>query len=172
MPAAGALKWREAVSADVAAIDRIARIAHPDFPERPEAFAEKLMLSPTTNFVAVDPSGAVRGYAIAFPWHAGDMPKIDTLFGSLPEDASVLYVHDVALLPSARRQGLVTELLKLLSTAARQLGLGGMTLAAVYGTEAAWFRYGFYRAPITEKLAKQVAPLGPAVFMTRALDPG
>jgi ribosomal protein S18 acetylase RimI-like enzyme len=171
MAAAGALTWRSAVSTDVAAIDRIARVAHPDYPERPEAFAEKLMLSPTTSFVAVDTSDSVRGYAIAYPWHAGDMPKIDTLFGKLPEDASVLYVHDIALLPSARRQGLVTELLKLLSAAARRLGLSEMTLAAVYGTEAAWFRYGFHRADMTEKLKRQVAPLGPAVFMTRPLDP-
>lgn len=79
----------------------------------------------------------------------------------------VLFVHDVALLPSARNQGLVEELMKLFDGAARKLGLAAMSLAAVYGSEATWFRYGFRRTEMSEKLKEQTASYGSAVVMTR-----
>lgn len=164
------LRWRAATEADVSEIDRIAKIIHPDLPERPETFAEKIALSSSTNFVVCDGKN-VRGYAIAYPWRMEDIPKLDALFDHLPVDASVLFVHDVALLPSARSLGLVEELLKLLSAAGRELDLGHMTLAAVYGSEEAWFRYGFRRAPMNEKMKAQAAGYGEAIYMTRAFDP-
>lgn len=170
MPETSALRWRAATEADLTEIDRIAKIIHPDLPERPETFAEKISLSPTTSFVACDGKN-VRGYAIAYPWRMNDMPPLDTLFGALSQDASILFIHDVALLPSARSLGLVEMLMKLLSTAGRQLHLAHMTLAAVYGSEQAWFRYGFRRSPMCEKLAQQASGYGSAIYMTRAFDP-
>lgn len=170
MTETSALRWRAAARADVSEIDRIAKIIHPDLPEQPETFAEKITLAPSMNFVACDGRN-VRGYAIAYPWRMNDIPKLDMLFGNLPADASALFVHDVALLPSARSLGLVEELLKLLSAAGRERGLTQMTLTAVYGSEEAWFRYGFRRAPMNEKMKAQAAGYGEAVFMTRAFDP-
>jgi hypothetical protein len=170
MTKAVGLRWRAATEADVSEIDRIAKIVHPDLPERAKTFAEKIALSPLTCFVAYDGKN-VRGYAIAYPWRENDIPKLDTMFRSLPSDASVLFIHDVALLPSARGQGLVGELPKLFSVAGRKLGLKHATLAAVYGSEEAWFRYGFRRAPMTEKLVAQTESYGSAVYMTREFDP-
>ncbi len=164
------LHWRAATKADVTEIDRIARIIHPDLPERIETIAEKVALSPSTCFVACDGRN-VRGYAIAYAWRDNDIPKLDTLFERLPSDSTVLFVHDVALLPSARGLGLVEELLKLLSAAARKLDLSEMTLAAVYGSETAWFRHGFRRVEPSPRLAEQMAGYGSAVFMRRALNP-
>lgn len=170
MTETGGLRWRAATEADVSEIFRISKIIHPDLPERIETIAEKVALSPSTCFVACD-GRLVRGYAIAYPWRANDIPKLDTLFGSLPADADILFIHDIALLPSARGQGLVGELPKLFSAAGRKLGLQYATLAAVYGSEEAWFRYGFRRAPMTEKLIAQAEDYGSAVYMTRAFDP-
>lgn len=170
MTETGLLRWRAATEADIPEIDRIARIIHPDLPERVETFAEKIALSPATCLVVCD-DGSVRGYALAYPWRANEIPKLDTLFGALPAHAAALYLHDVTLLPSARSLGLITELLQLLSRAARACGLREMTLAAVYGSEEAWFRYGFRRAPMDEALKTQAAAYGSAVFMTRPLDP-
>ncbi len=170
MTEAGILRWRFATEADISEIDRIARIIHPDLPERVETFAEKRRLSPDTCFVVCD-GKHVRGYGIAYPWRMDDLPPLDTMLGSLPDDASALYIHDVALLPSARALGLVPELLKLLSHAGRKRGLVEFSLAAVYGSEAAWFRYGFRRSPMTPKLTAQTASYGAAVYMTREFDP-
>lgn len=170
MPESGALNWRAATKADLPEIDRIAKIIHPDLPERIETFAEKIALSPSTCLVACDGKN-VRGYAIGYPWSFNDLPKLDTLLGASPADASILFIHDVALLPSARGLGLVEELLKLLSAAGRALKLKEFALAAVYGSEEAWFRYGFRRSPMCEKLMAQASGYGSAVYMTRAFDP-
>jgi hypothetical protein len=170
MPHTGALRWRTAVLADLPEIDRIAKIIHPDLPERAETFAEKLALSALTCLVVCDGIN-IRGYAIAYPWRMNDMPPLDTLFGKLPAEASVLFIHDVALLPSVRGLGLVERLLAILSAAGRKLNLEQMTLAAVYGSEDAWFRYGFRRSPMCEKLVAQSSSYGTAVYMTRAFDP-
>ncbi len=170
MPNTGELRWRAATVADTPEIDRIARIIHPDLPEHIDTFSEKIALSPDTCFVA-DENGGIRGYAIAYPWLANDIPKLNTMLGSLPADASVLFIHDVALLPSVRGRGLLGELANLFRTAGRKLGFTAMTLAAVYGSEEAWFRYGFYRAPMNEKLTEQVEGYGTAVYMISPFDP-
>ncbi len=170
MPETSALRWRAAARSDLSGIDRIAKIIHPDLPERIETFAEKIALSPDTCFVACDGKN-IRGYAFAYPWRMNDMPPLDTIFQSLPKDSSVLFIHDVALLPSARGLGLVEALMKLLSAAGHKLHLEQMTLAAVYGSEEAWFRYGFRRSPMCEKLSQQASGYGSAVYMTRAFDP-
>lgn len=163
------LRWRAATEADVPEIFRISKIIHPDIPERIETYREKLALSPATCFVAVD-ERSIRGYAITLPWIAREIPKLDTILNAVPPGASALYIHDVALLPSARNQGLVEVLLKLFDEAGAKLGLTEISLAAVYGSEAAWFRHGFRRADASEKLKAQIATYGSAVFMTRPIQ--
>jgi ribosomal protein S18 acetylase RimI-like enzyme len=164
-------QWRAMTARDIAEVQRISDLIHPDYPERDDVVAEKLMLAPASHFIAEDADGVVRGYAVAYPWIDNDMPRLDTFIRKLPDNASVLYIHDVALLPSARGGPLVPDLLKRLSKAARAQGLSGFTLAAMYGSETAWFRHGFWRAQAKGKLVDQLAPYGPAVFMSRPLDP-
>lgn len=171
MNADGTPQWRAMTANDLAEVQRISDLIHPDYPERDDVVAEKLMLSPSTHFMAVDESGVARGYAAAYPWITNDMPKLDTFIRKLPDKSEVLYIHDVALLPSARGGPLVPDLLKRLSKAARVQNLVGFTLAAMYGSETAWFRHGFWRVQAKGKLVDQLAPYGPAVFMSRPLDP-
>ena len=165
------LQWRAMTAKDIAEVQRISDLIHPDYPERDEVVAEKLMLAPASHFIAEDAEGIVRGYAVSYPWIANDMPQLDQFIRRLPDKAEVLYIHDVALLPSARGGPLVSELLKRLSKVARSQGLGGFTLAAMYGSETAWFRHNFWRVEARDKLVDQLAPYGPAVFMSRPLDP-
>ncbi len=171
MSAERPLQWRAMSAQDLAEVQRISDLIHPDYPERDEVVAEKLMLSPRTHFMAIDEGGIVRGYAVAYPWIANDMPKLDNFIRKLPEKPEVLYIHDVALLPSARGGPLVPNLLQRLSKIAREQGLASFTLAAMYGSETAWFRHGFWRVEARGQLVDQLAPYGPAVFMSRPLDP-
>jgi hypothetical protein len=171
MNADRSLQWRAMTANDIAEVQRISDLIHPDYPERDDVVAEKLMLSPSTHFMAVDGGGVVRGYAVAYPWIANDMPQLDVFIRKLPDEATVLYIHDVALLPTARGGPLVPDLLKRLSKVAQAKGLKGFTLTAMYGSEAAWFQHGFWRVQAAGKLVDQLAPYGPAVFMSRPLDP-
>jgi hypothetical protein len=171
MRADGTPQWRAMTANDLAEVQRISDLLHPDYPERDDVVAEKLMLSPATHFMAVDESGVARGYAVSYPWIANDMPQLDVFIRKLPDKPEVLYIHDVALLPSARGGPLVPDLLQRLSKVGREQGLSGFTLAAMYGSEAAWFQRGFWRVEARGKLVDQLAPYGPAVFMSRPLDP-
>jgi len=162
------LHWRAAAEADVPEIFRISKIIHPDIPERIETYREKIALSPSSCFVAGD-GKSIRGYAITLPWIAKEIPELDTLLGAIPKNATALYIHDIALLPSARSLGLVGDLMKLIDAAGSKLGLTEMSLAAVYGSETMWFQYGFQRAEMSEKLKAQAATYGSAVFMTRPI---
>jgi len=171
MSAERTLLWRAMTARDIAEVQRISDLIHPDYPERDDVVTEKLMLAPFSHFIAEDSEGVVRGYAVAYPWIANDMPQLDVFIRKLPDKPEVLYIHDVALLPSARGGPLVSDLLKRLSQVARSQNLSGFTLAAMYGSEAAWFRHGFWRVEARDKLVDQLAPYGPAVFMSRPLDP-
>lgn len=163
------LRWRAATEADVPEVFRISKIIHPDIPERIETYQEKIVLSPLSCFVA-DDGKSIRGYAITLPWTAKEIPELDTLLGAIPENPTALYIHDVALLPSARSLGLVGELMALMDAAGRKLGLTEISLAAVYGSETTWFQYGFRRMDMSEKLKAQAATYGSAVFMTRPIQ--
>ena len=163
------LHWRAATEADVPEIFRISKIIHPDIPERIETYREKFQLSPGSCFVVCD-GKSIRGYAITLPWTAKEIPELNTLLGAIPKNASALYIHDVALLPSARSIGLVGELMALMDAAGRKLGLTEISLAAVYGSETMWFQYGFQRMEMSEKLKAQAATYGSAVFMTRPIS--
>lgn len=165
------LRWRPTTEADVSEIYRISKIIHPDIPERLETYRQKQQLSPTSCFVVCD-GKSVRGYAMSLPWIAREIPKLDSDIDKTPANATALYIHDVALLPSVRSLGLVGELMRLFDEAGRNLGLSEMSLAAVYGSETTWFQYGFRRQEMSEKLKQQAATYGSAVFMTREIATG
>lgn len=162
------LAWRPTTKADLCEIFRISKIIHADIPERIETYEEKLALSPASCFV-VDDGKSIRGYAIAIPWTPREIPKLDSSINALPANARALYIHDVALLPSARSLGLIGELMRLFDAAGKKLGLGEMSLAAVYGSETTWFQYGFRRQEMSDTLKAQAATYGSAVFMTREI---
>ena len=158
--------WRKAASADLPAIDRIARAVHPLLPERPEVFAEKLQLFPAGCLVAWQGAEAT-GYALSHPWAPGAAPPLDRLLGKLPPEAACLFIHDVALLPAARGRGAGRSLLPRLDLVARRHGLRTMALVSVYGTTGFWEGLGFTAA--SAGLAEGYGP--EARYMTRPLPP-
>jgi GNAT superfamily N-acetyltransferase len=119
-------------AADLPEVAAIAALCHPDLPEPPEVFAERLALFPAGCWMAEG------GYAIAHPW-AGEAPALAARLGTLPEAPDHLFLHDVALRPAARGRGLLPALLARLEA----LGLPEIRLVAVRGTRALWARHGF-----------------------------
>ena len=93
--------WRLARASDLPAISKIAARIHPDLPESPEVFAEKMRLYPDGCRVLVADDGIV-GYGLAHPWMQHRIPPLDGFLEQLPGDADCLYLHDVAVLPDFR----------------------------------------------------------------------
>jgi GNAT superfamily N-acetyltransferase len=164
-----AFVWREANASDLAEIGRLARQLHPGYPERPETFAEKRRLSPSTHFVVSRGGTELAGYACAFPWSARDIPPLDTLLEELPAAPEVLYIHDVALLAEARGKRLTEVLLAKLVAAAASHGLQALALTAVGGAERVWRRHGFLPESADMKMRTQLRAYAPAIYMMRSI---
>jgi GNAT superfamily N-acetyltransferase len=142
MPASG---WRAMTETDLPDVERVGDIVHPDYPEHPSVFAERLHLYPSGCFVFDGESG-IQGYAVSHPWLFGQPPKLNLQLGSIPADADTYYIHDVALLPALRKTGTGTEIVsRLLGHAERRL-LASLTLVAVSGSMGFWQKHGF--APV------------------------
>ncbi len=157
--------------ADLDVANRIAVVVHPGYPERPEVMAERLRLFPAGCLVAVDPAdGTVVGYAVAHPARPGQPPALDSLLDRLDGGETCLHLHDIALLPQARRGGLGARAVRRLVAAAREGGLTQISLVAVGDAAPYWERLGFRDAP-TAGDGGALASYGAAArYMTAATE--
>jgi GNAT superfamily N-acetyltransferase len=97
--------------------------------------------------VRVRGGGEVAGYLISHPWDRQSPPKLGALLGAIPADADTFYLHDIALLPSARGTGAGKTALGLVVGDARVLGFAEVRLMAVGGADRYWAAQGFDTAP-------------------------
>jgi GNAT superfamily N-acetyltransferase len=126
------------VSSDLSMAEAIADVVHPDLPEDPAVFAERLALFPGGCFMLGD-----SGYVIAHPWIAGQLPKLNVLIGGLPDRPDTFFIHDLALREDVRGQGHAAVAVRLLTAEAARLGLATMSLISVGSAEGFWRRQGF-----------------------------
>jgi GNAT superfamily N-acetyltransferase len=155
--------------ADLPQVRAIAEQVHPNHPEDPAIFAERLTLYPAGCLVLPDGSG-LAGYALAHPWLPGQPPALNSLLHRLPAMPGTFYLHDLALLPAARGGGVGRAALALLAAQARREGLPGLSLVAVGNSAGFWQRHGFRPVP-DPALAAKLASYGPgARFMTLLFD--
>ena len=141
--------WRPAHAADLEAIGTIAARIHPDLPERPETFAEKMRLYPGGCRVLVA-GEEIAGYGLAHPWMQRQIPPLDAFLGRLPDAADCLYLHDLAVLPDYRG-GVARAYVATIEGLARASGIATLALVSVYGTRVMWERLGFH--PVTPDAA-------------------
>lgn len=158
-------------AADLPVVLAAAAVVHPDYPEDLSVFAERLRLAPDGCFVLADPAAApgLAGYLVSHPWHADTAPALDTLLGRLPERPGTWYLHDLALLPTARGSGAGAAIAARIAAHARARGFATMSLVAVGGSSGFWKRQGF---SVVEHpaLAEKLASYGEtARFMRRVL---
>jgi GNAT superfamily N-acetyltransferase len=138
----GAGFWRPAAARDLLDIQRIGDEIHPDLHERPEVFAERLLLFPEGCFALVQ-NQRVVGYGLSHPWLLHSIPQVDQLLGSIPRSPECLLIHDVAVLPHARGHGAAGILIRLTANLARKHGIPRLALVSVYDTRPLWRRLGF-----------------------------
>lgn len=136
-------RWRPAIAADLDAIVALAARLFPDHPESRSVLGHRLRLSGPTARIAEGADGAALGYLLAHPWSQAVPLALDVPVRALPPRCDALYVHDLALLPEARGQGLAAAAVAhLLAEAARQ-ALPTLTLVALPDAIGFWQRHGY-----------------------------
>jgi ribosomal protein S18 acetylase RimI-like enzyme len=129
--------------ADLPAVLAIADAVHPNYPEDPTVFAERLALYPDGCMVLMRDDRAV-GYLVSHPWAYAQPPALNSLLGALPVSPTTYYIHDIALLPEARGTGGANAVVARLIALAGALGVGNISLVAVNDSVAFWARHGFH----------------------------
>ena len=125
--------WRAMTAADLDRLLAIADIVHPDYPEDRSVFEERLALYPAGCRVA-ECRGEVIGYGVMHPGKLGFPP---------PLAAVCSYLHDIALLPDARRTGLGAAVLDYAHGLAAREGWRWLALTSTPGARSYWDRVGF-----------------------------
>lgn len=161
--------WRALTGYDMAAVEAIAAQVHPGFYEAPEVLAERQRLYHNGTYL-LEVGERPAGYVLSHPWRLGQLPALNTLLGAIPADADTYYIHDLALLPLARRIGAASFILEALAKHATVQGYTTMSLVAVNASAPFWERHGFVgddRPELADKLASYEAD---ARYMVRRLD--
>ena len=163
------LSWRAMTAADLDAVTAIAAVGFPDHFEGRDCFRNRLTLNPAGCFVLAEQGSAVRGYLVAYPWTEHAAPALNTLIKAIPADASVMYLHDLAIAPAARGGGWSRPIVERLAQDARAAGWPALTLVAVNEAAPFWERHGFLVAD-PPGMADKLAGYGPgARYMVRRL---
>ena len=147
--------WRSLTGYDMPAVEKIAATVHPNFFESLEVLAERQRLYFHGTYL-LEVNERPAGYVLSHPWRFGAIPELNVLLGELPAGADTYYIHDLALLPVARRIGAASFITEALAKHARAHGYPTMSLVAVNGSQGFWQRLGFVvedHPDLTQKLA-------------------
>jgi GNAT superfamily N-acetyltransferase len=135
--------------------------------ESTASLSSKIDLFPRGCYVIAS-NRELLGYLICHPWVKDETPSLDTILKVLPQNANLLYVHDLAILPTEQGKGLATVLVDKIFQIARSLGFNDLSLIAVQRSENFWRNKGF-KTPlvISEKLSATTRQYNKnAVYMT------
>lgn len=127
---------------DLPAVEEIAAAVHPGHFESPAVLAEKQQLYRNGCYL-LEVGERPAGYVLSHPWRAHAPPPLNGTLGAIPADASTYHLHDLALLPVARRIGAASRMLEALVKHAIAEGYPTMSLVAVNDSRGYWERHGF-----------------------------
>jgi ribosomal protein S18 acetylase RimI-like enzyme len=160
--------WRAMTGYDMEAVARIAAAVHPAFYEAPEVLAERHALYRNGAYL-LEINERPAGYVLSHPWRLGTLPALDSLLGALPEPADTYYIHDLALLPVARRVGAASFITTALAKHARAHNYPTMSLVAVNNSRGFWERHDFSVAAAPDLAEKLQSYEEAACLMVRRL---
>ena len=135
--------WRAMTAEDAAFAAELGLALYPHLPESEASFAAKFAAAPAACLVAYGADGTRAGYCVALWAELGRPPKLDDA-AYAPRARECLHLHDLALAPAARGQGLAGQAVAHLRRVAGALPL---TLVAVNGSAPLWRRFGFAEVP-------------------------
>ena len=157
---------RPLLEADVDAVLQIQTQCYgADFVEPREVFARRLQVAGQCSWAAVQ-GDEVLAYLAAYWSRPGAITPLNGEFADYA-DASVLYLHDMAVSPTAAGQGLARRMVDAAKTMARQRGVMRTALVSVQGSQAYWERQGYAVEIVKNAMHRQhLATYGPdALYM-------
>ena len=155
-----AIGIRTMTEADLSAILGIQAACYTELvPESGESLRAKLRASRAPCLIACAGARAV-GYLISLPWERSKPPALNAMTCRLPLAPDCLYLHDLAVMPSARSSGAGRALVDAFLEQMRVLGLGHASLIAVQGSAPYWKRYGFRLVEPSEPLDAKLSTYG------------
>lgn len=167
-PSTSIPRWRAAMPSDLPTISKIADQVHPSLPEAPSIFAERHRLFPT-GIRLLERDGEALGYLISHPWRANIVPRLNSLLHDIPSGADTFYLHDLALLPTARGAGAARVIVEEMADQARATGFPSMSLVAVNWSAPFWEHLGFRSMDVPALADKLGSYDEGARFMVRKL---
>lgn len=158
--------WRPMTVDDLDAVVAIASIGFPDHFEGRDCFASRLSVFPDGCFI-LDSEAGVKGYLITYPWTADSAPVLNRRIDALPDDAGVLYLHDLALHPDVRGEGWSRSAMEAVLAVAARGDWAVVALVAVNEAVGFWQGHGF-EVQQTPAMAAKLASYGTdARYMVR-----
>ena len=154
MPELMPIQLRALAVSDVDAVLRIqAQCYGESFVEPHEVFARRLCSPAHCSWAAVR-GDEVVAYLAAY-WSRPE--AITPLNGDFAcyEDASVLYLHDMAVSEAAAGQGLARRMVQVLKAQARAHGVQRTALVSVQGSRLYWERQGYAVQSVTNAVQQQ-----------------
>ena len=128
--------------ADVDAVLRIQAQCYGDeFVELRDVFARRLAGAGHCSWAAVQGT-QVLAYLAAYWSRPGAVTPLNGDFAHYT-DASVLYLHDMAVSPAAAGRGIASGLVRAVREQARARGIARTALVSVQGSQAYWERQGY-----------------------------
>ena len=163
------LDIRSMTAADLPAVLEIQAACYTEItPESQESFHAKLSASESTCFVASLGAETV-GYLVALPWEFSSPPALNAGTCRLPASPDCLYLHDLAVKPSARQFGTGRALVEAFLARLSESGLERASLIAVQNSAPYWERYSFRAVPMSAGLHAKLSTYGQDVaYMARA----
>jgi GNAT superfamily N-acetyltransferase len=134
---------RPMLACDVPAMLAVqAQCYEPAMNEPGDVLLARLAACPDTAWVALQASGQVGAYLVAYRSSLGKVAPLGHAFSHSP-DADVLYLHDLAIGTRSRGQGVAQRLVAHARQQAAAAGLRGLALVSVNDTVPFWQRMAF-----------------------------
>ncbi|WP_225783853.1 GNAT family N-acetyltransferase [Xenophilus sp. Marseille-Q4582] len=139
-----------------------------DFVEAGPLILRRLACAPATAWVA-EHEGQVHAYLTGYPSRRGKLTALHGDFEPAAADADTLYLHDLAVHPSAHGLRLGPSLVAHALAHGRRQGWRYAALVAVQDSRGFWARHGFVRAALADaaQQARLASYPGTAVYMVR-----
>lgn len=156
----------------LADLDRVLAIQQRCYPmayhEPRAAFENKLRHAPDSAWLAQSGERALA-YLVTLPVDEAHFPALHASDWHPPSMAKWLYLHDLAVDPEHRGSGAGQRLVEQAFAHSRQMGLQGLALVAVQGSQPYWTRQGFeVHEPDQPGLSAKLTSFGAgALFMLR-----
>ena len=148
------IQLRALGAADVNAVLRIQAQCYGDgFAEPGEVFTRRLQSLGHCSWAA-EQGGELVAYLAAYWSRPGAITPLNGDFADYA-DASVLYLHDMAVSSVAAGQGLAQRLVQAVKTQARARGVQRTALVSVQGSQLYWERQGYKADSVTNAAQQQ-----------------